>query len=95
MQGAVAGAAARRSRIGTPTSCHDAQEAEKAPVSASHFAKLGLGFEPKFTGETAACMLVGEHAFVMLLSREKPDWSSSSLTTTGSLRPAPGWRRSS
>ena len=24
-----------------------------------------------FTGETAACMLVGEHAFVMLLSREK------------------------
>jgi hypothetical protein len=24
-----------------------------------------------FTDETAACMLVGEHAFVMLLSREK------------------------
>ena len=24
-----------------------------------------------FTGETAACMLVGEHAFVMLLTREK------------------------
>ena len=35
------------------------------------FAKLGFSYNPKFTDETAACMLVGEHAFVMLLSREK------------------------
>ncbi|MFB7109733.1 VOC family protein [Streptomyces sp. NPDC056291] len=35
------------------------------------FADLGFGFNPNFTDETAACMLVGEHAFVMLLSREK------------------------
>ncbi|HEX4518544.1 MAG TPA: VOC family protein, partial [Gaiellaceae bacterium] len=29
------------------------------------------GFNPMFTDETAACMLVGDHAFVMLLTREK------------------------
>ncbi|GAA3526379.1 VOC family protein [Streptomyces osmaniensis] len=39
--------------------------------SKAFFAKLGFGFNPKFTDETAACMLVGEQAFVMLLSREK------------------------
>jgi predicted lactoylglutathione lyase len=35
------------------------------------FAKLGFSFNPMLTDETAACMLVGEHAFVMLLSFEK------------------------
>ncbi|MFF3447450.1 VOC family protein [Streptomyces sp. NPDC002667] len=39
--------------------------------SKAFFAKLGFGFNPKFTDETAACMPVGEHAFVMLLTREK------------------------
>ena len=39
--------------------------------SKAFFANLGFGFNPNFTDETAACMLVGEHAFVMLLSREK------------------------
>ncbi|PKW07795.1 hypothetical protein SAMN05428944_5125 [Streptomyces sp. 1222.5] len=39
--------------------------------SKAFFAKLGFGFNPMFTDETAACMLVGEQAFVMLLSREK------------------------
>src|SRR6478672_7793271 len=39
--------------------------------SKAFFAHLGFSFNPKFTDETAACMLVGEHAFVMLLSREK------------------------
>ena len=39
--------------------------------SKAFFAKLGFSFNPNFTDETAACMLVGEHAFVMLLSREK------------------------
>jgi predicted lactoylglutathione lyase len=39
--------------------------------SKAFFAALGFGFNPLFTDETAACMLVGEHAFVMLLSREK------------------------
>jgi predicted lactoylglutathione lyase len=39
--------------------------------SKAFFAELGFSYHPGFTDETAACMLVGEHAFVMLLSREK------------------------
>jgi uncharacterized protein len=39
--------------------------------SMAFFAALGFGFNPTFTDETAACMLIGENAFVMLLSREK------------------------
>src|SRR3954447_16324787 len=39
--------------------------------SKAFFAALGFGYNPHFTDETAACMLVGEHAFVMLLTREK------------------------
>ena len=39
--------------------------------SKAFFAELGFTFNPAFTDETAACMLVGEHAFVMLLTREK------------------------
>lgn len=35
------------------------------------FARLGFGFNPMFTDETAACMMVGEQASVMLLSQEK------------------------
>lgn len=34
------------------------------------FAGLGFTFDPSFTGETAACMRVGEGAWVMLLSPE-------------------------
>jgi hypothetical protein len=39
--------------------------------SKAFFAKLGFSYNPMFTDETAACMVVGEQAFVMLLSREK------------------------
>jgi uncharacterized protein len=39
--------------------------------SRAFFAKLGFSFNPMMTDESAACMLVGEQAFVMLLSREK------------------------
>lgn len=39
--------------------------------SKAFFAALGFSYNPTFTDETAACMLVGEQAFVMLLSREK------------------------
>ena len=38
--------------------------------SKAFFAKLGFSYNPKFTGESAACMLVGEQACVMLLSHE-------------------------
>jgi uncharacterized protein len=39
--------------------------------SKAFFAELGFTYNPMFTDETAACMLVGEQAFVMLLTREK------------------------
>jgi predicted lactoylglutathione lyase len=39
--------------------------------SKAFFGKLGFSFDPRMSDETAACMLVGEHAFFMLLSREK------------------------
>src|ERR1700759_3157009 len=39
--------------------------------SKAFFAKLGFNYNPMFTDDTAACMLVGEHAYVMLLTREK------------------------
>jgi predicted lactoylglutathione lyase len=39
--------------------------------SKAFFAALGFSYNPNFTDETAACMLVGEQAFVMLLTREK------------------------
>jgi predicted lactoylglutathione lyase len=35
------------------------------------FKALGFEFDPRFTDETATCMLVGEDAYVMLLTREK------------------------
>src|SRR3954454_19858902 len=39
--------------------------------SKAFFERLGFSFNPKFTDETAACMLVGDQAFVMLLTHEK------------------------
>ena len=39
--------------------------------SKAFFAQLGFSYDPRFTDATAACMPVGEHAVVMLLSREK------------------------
>ena len=39
--------------------------------SKAFFAALGFSFDPKFTDESATCMLVGEQAFVMLLNRER------------------------
>ena len=39
--------------------------------SKAFFAKLGFSFNPLFSDEAGACMLVGEQAFVMMLSRER------------------------
>jgi predicted lactoylglutathione lyase len=39
--------------------------------SKAFFAKLGFSYNPMFADESAACMLVGEQAVVMLLSHEK------------------------
>jgi uncharacterized protein len=35
--------------------------------SVGFFRRLGFGFDPKFSGENAACMIAGEDIFVMLL----------------------------
>jgi uncharacterized protein len=37
--------------------------------SKAFFAKLGFTFEPKFTDQNAACMIVGENIFTMLLTK--------------------------
>ena len=39
--------------------------------SVAFFRALGFAFNPRFTDETATCMLVGEDAYVMLLTRPK------------------------
>ncbi len=35
------------------------------------FTALGFEFDPRFTDETATCMLIGEDAYAMLLVRER------------------------
>jgi predicted lactoylglutathione lyase len=39
--------------------------------SIEFFRKLGFAFDPRFTDETATCMIVGEDSFVMLLTEAK------------------------
>ena len=38
--------------------------------SKDFFASLGFAFDPKFTDEKAACMIVGENIYTMLLKEE-------------------------
>ena len=44
---------------------------KKLRKSKAFFRKLGFRFNPRFTDETAACMVVSEDIFVMLLTEEK------------------------
>ena len=39
--------------------------------SVAFFTKLGFEFDPRFTDESATCMLVGEDAYVMLLVEKR------------------------
>ena len=39
--------------------------------SIAFFTALGFTFNPVFTDETATCMLVGEHAYFMLMTRDR------------------------
>jgi uncharacterized protein len=39
--------------------------------SVEFFTKLGFSFDPRFTDETATCMLIGEDAYAMLLVESK------------------------
>ncbi|HEX9972088.1 MAG TPA: glyoxalase/bleomycin resistance/extradiol dioxygenase family protein, partial [bacterium] len=38
--------------------------------SMDFFAKLGFAFNPQFTDQNAACMIVGEDIFIMLLVKD-------------------------
>ena len=40
-------------------------------ASKEFFGKLGFEFDPKFTDETASCMVVSENIFVMLLTEDR------------------------
>ena len=39
--------------------------------SVEFFTKLGFEFDPRFTDETATCMIVSDEAFVMLLVKDR------------------------
>lgn len=39
--------------------------------STAFFTTLGFSFEPRYTDDTATCMIVGEDAYVMLLTKAK------------------------
>lgn len=41
------------------------------PASTAFFRALGFGFDEKFTDDTAACMIVSDQAYVMLLTEPK------------------------
>ena len=40
-------------------------------ASIQFFTKLGFSFNPRFTDETATCMIISDDIFVMLLTHEK------------------------
>ena len=41
------------------------------PASMNFYSKIGFQNNPMFTDETAACMVLSEEIYVMLLTREK------------------------
>lgn len=41
------------------------------PASRAFFAKLGFGFNEQFSDETAACMVISDTIYAMLLTHEK------------------------
>ncbi|QUY47418.1 VOC family protein [Serratia plymuthica] len=41
------------------------------PASIEFFTQLGFGFNPQFTDDTAACMVVSDTIYVMLLTHDK------------------------
>src|SRR5919112_4824303 len=40
-------------------------------ASKRFFADLGFSFDPKFTNDECACMVISDRAYVMLLTRER------------------------
>lgn len=51
--------------------------------SKAFFSKLGFEFNPQFTDDTAACMVVSEQAFVMLITEKRfHDFTSKKIADT-------------
>jgi predicted lactoylglutathione lyase len=44
---------------------------ENLDASVAFFGKLGFEFDPKFTDESATCMIISEQAYVMLLVKPR------------------------
>jgi predicted lactoylglutathione lyase len=40
-------------------------------ASMAFFGKLGFGFDPKFTDQSAACMVISDQAYAMLITRDR------------------------
>jgi uncharacterized protein len=53
-------------------------------ASMAFFKKLGFAFEPRFTDQTAACMVISENIFAMLLTHEKfKEFTSKEIADAG------------
>jgi uncharacterized protein len=53
-------------------------------ASIAFFRRLGFAFDPRFTDETATCMILSEEAFVMLLLEDRfKDFTTKSLCDAG------------
>lgn len=53
--------------------------------SVAFYAKLGFRFDPRFTDESATCMIVSDEAFVMLLVKDRfRDFTRKALCDTAS-----------
>ena len=54
------------------------------PASMAFFKKLGFAFEPRFTDQTAACMVISENIFAMLLTHAKfKEFTSKEIADAG------------
>jgi predicted lactoylglutathione lyase len=53
-------------------------------ASIEFFSELGFAFDPRFTDESATCMILSEEAFVMLLVEDRfKDFTSKALCDAG------------
>ena len=54
------------------------------PASIAFFKRLGFEFEPRFTDQTAACMVISQEIFAMLLTHAKfKEFTSKQIADAG------------
>ena len=70
---------------GTPGKIFVNLAVEDLDASVDFFTNLGFTFDPRFTDETATCMVVSDEAFVMLLVKERfKEFTKRELADPGS-----------